>query len=320
MTGSAAWLSAFLSRKDRGQPGSSRPLYSYRCEDVEFERLGDLLRTQTRAPVGYYDRISRSDAALFCLYAAEWWRRMHEGGAWSWSGILDGVGWSETPWARLYEVVEEGLGYWRRPLLRAGARRVFLMTLACEGGLPLHLVRHQGTALRRYLLAVLEEFQLHRSTNPSPHELAARAARLLPQTLRQDVVYQLSAQLIDEIWKLQRVVAGVPAPIQELDRVDPGWRDRLPLLVSNDIAHALLNPLIEEAAKLARGRSCGLRMERGLRRVGERWVLGAETVVPTAISEEQLAPLFGAEAAQLPTRFDLYLEDETGESTYLALA
>lgn len=316
----AIWLSRFLERRDLELADPSKPLYAYRCSDGEFEELGVVLRAGTRPPMGYYERVTRAGAALFCLYAAEWWRRTHEGGPWKWEGILEGVGWASTPRPRLYEVVEEGLAYWHRKLLKIGPRTGFLVTLACEGGLPLHLVTSEGTALRDYLLAVLEEFQLYRPADYAPEDLAARAKDLLPRSLQQDVVYRLGGQLIDEIWQLQRKVGGASAPVRELDRTDPGWRDRLPLLVPDDVARALLNPLVEEAVKLARGGASGLRMRRWLQRAGDGWVLRGEVVVPASISEPQLVELFGAEASNLPTRFEIYLEDETGAGVPLALA
>lgn len=316
----AIWLIRFLERRGLERPDSGTPLYSYRCSDPEFEELGDVLRVGTRPPVGYYERVTRAGAALFCLYAAEWWRRTHVGGPWKWAGILEGAGWAGTPFPRLYEVIEEGLGFWRRPLLRVGPNRGFLVTLACEGGLPLHLVTSEGTALRDYLLAVLEEFQLYRPAGYAPEELAARASELLPRSLQQDVVYRLSGQLIDEIWQLQRKVGSASAPVRELDRTDPGWRDRLPLLVPDDVARALLNPLVEEAAKLAGGGASGLRMQRSLRRAGDGLAVRGEVVVPASISEPKLIELFGTEASNLPSRFELYLEDEAGDRVPLALA
>lgn len=317
----ARWLSRFLERRSLERPDPDKPLYAYRCSDDEFRELGDVLRAGTRPPVGYYARVTRAGAAIFCLYAAEWWRRTHEGGPWKWAGILDGAGWAGVPFPRLYEVVEEGLGCWRRPLLRIGPRTGFLVTLACEGGLPLHLVTSEGTRLRDYLLAVLEEFQLYRGAGYAPEELAARAKELLPRSLQQDVVYRLSGQLIDEIWRLQQKIGGSSAPVRELDRTDPGWRDRLPLLVPDEVARALLNPLVEEAVKLARGGTCGLRMRRWLQWAGEEgWVLQAEVVIPASVSEPQLVELFGAEASNLPGRFELYLEDDTEARIPLALA
>jgi hypothetical protein len=41
-----------------------------------------------------------------------------------------------------------GLRYWQRPLLRyAGGDRAFLITLACEGGLPLKLLHIEKSCL-----------------------------------------------------------------------------------------------------------------------------------------------------------------------------
>ena len=316
----AIWLTQFLERRDLKRSDSAMPLYGYRCSDTEFEELGHVLRAGTQPPVGYYHRVTRAGTALFCLYAAEWWRRTHRGGPWKWAGILEGAGWEGTSFPRLYEVVEEGLGSWGRPLLRVGANRGFLVTLACEGGLPLHLVTSEGTALRDYLLAVLEEFQIYRPAGYAAEELAARASELLPRSLRQDVVYRLSGQLIDEIWQLQRKIGGASTPVRELDRTDPGWRDRLPLLVPDDVARALLNPLVEEAVKLAGGGASGLRMRRFLRRAGHGWMLLSEIVVPASISEPRLVELFGTEASNLSGRFELYLENGAGSGIPIALA
>ena len=78
--------------------------------------------------------------------------------------------------------------------------------------------------------------------------------------------------------------------------------------------------LVEEAVKLARGGASGLRMRRTLRAVGDDWTLRGEVVVPTSISEPQLVELFGDEASQLPSRFELYIEDESRSRIPLALA
>ena len=197
---------------------------------------------------------------------------------------------------------------------------VFLVTLACEGGLPLHLVNNEGTALRRYLLGVLEEFQLFRSSGYEPEDIASRASALLPFSLQQDVVYRLSGQLIDEIWKLQPIVGNSQSPVRDLDRTYPNWREQLPLLVPDDVAGTLLNPLIEEAVELARGGVSGLRMHRSLRVQGENWTLHAEVVVPASVSDQQLAKLFGGEASNLPGRFELYLKGENNNRSPLAIA
>ena len=308
-----AWINGFFTRRSLNRP-DARPLYSYRCSDDEFEEMGDILRSRAKQPIG------RVGAALFCLYAAEWWRRNHRGGSWKWAGILDDTGRTSISFPQLYKIVENGLRYWQREILRVGSNRGFLVTLACEGGLPLHLVNNEGTALRRYLLGVLEDFQLFRSSGYKPEDIASGASALLPFSLQQDVVYRLSGQLIDEIWKLQPIVGNSHSPVRDLDRTDPNWREQLPLIVPDNVADTLLNPLIKEAVELARGGVSGLRMHRSLRVQGENWTLHAEVVVPASVSDQQLVKLFGDEAANLLGRFELYLKGKNDNRSPLAIA
>lgn len=54
----------------------------------------------------------------------------------------------------------------------------YLVTLACEGGLPLRLVQRENHSLRRYFRAVIEEFRFHRRLGASPEELAGRVGLL----------------------------------------------------------------------------------------------------------------------------------------------
>jgi hypothetical protein len=111
------------------------------------------------------------------------------------------------------------LGRARTPILAAapahtGAGRAFLLTLACEGGLPLNLVHKEGAKLRSFFKALLEEFQLYRRAGLSPEQLAENVRNRLPKSLRQPVVYALSGQLVDAIWKLQAQVGGSSTPLR----------------------------------------------------------------------------------------------------------
>ena len=315
------WLNTFLKGRLLDCP-HGRPLYSYLCSDDEFEELGHLLRTGTSPLSG-----QTATVALFCLYASEWWRRKHRGGPWKWEGILAGIGWQEISVSQRSHIVEAGLRYWRRPLLRLGARRrrLFLVTLACEGGLPLQLVTIQGTALRSYLIGVLDEFQLYRENGYEPEFLAKQASGLLPYSLQQEAVYRLSGQLIDEIWRLKSKVKDSLSPVRDLNRNFPNWRDRLPLLVPDDVARTLLNPLIERLVELTRAGVSGLRMSRLLRASqGGSWSLHAELVVPVSVSESQFANLLdighNVVDSRLPGRLELYLENENGNCSRVALA
>lgn len=167
-----SWLTRFLSHRDLRKP-DGRPLCSYRCTDEEFAALRNLLREacEGRPPVR---RLPWGTHPLSCPYAAEWWRRHYSGGPWKWETILEDVSVEWMPLSQLYYLVELGLRFWQRRLLTTGAGRAFLLTLACEGGLPLNLVHKEGAKLRSFF----------------------------------------SGQLVDAIWKLQAQVGGSSTPLR----------------------------------------------------------------------------------------------------------
>ena len=194
----------------------------------------------------------------FCLWAAEWWHRNYEEGPWSWRPLLAELGRvdfapGEPRYFELQSVVARGLEAWNRRVLRVGSTRAFLSTLACEGGLPMKVILRGHTPLRSYFRGVLEEYRLFGSAGIPPSELAERVRDRLPKAWRQDVVYQLSGELIAEVWRLQRELGDTETPVRDLDRRRPTWRDGLPLRVTDDVARTLLNGLLLDAAEVARG-------------------------------------------------------------------
>ena len=91
----------------------------------------------------------------FCLWASEWWHRNYEAGAWKWMPLLTTVGTPElapggSRYGELQDLVTRGLRAWGRSVYRVGPSRGYLVTLACEGGLPLKLILREQTHLRRY--------------------------------------------------------------------------------------------------------------------------------------------------------------------------
>ena len=158
----ALFLRQFLDSRGLEVP-DGRPLYAYRCTGTEHRQLEAILRaslanTPSHRPVGPIT------AMIFCLWAAEWWRRNHSGGSWRWEDMLEALGCGDFApgrprYSQLCKAVAEGLRVWRRDLLRVGQGRGFLVTLACEGGLPLRLILREQAKLRQYFNALLEEFR-----------------------------------------------------------------------------------------------------------------------------------------------------------------
>ena len=189
----------FFARRNLDGP-TGQPLYRYRVRRSEFQELRDLLRRQLAERAGR-SRVGPAVAMAFCLWAAEWWRRKYEEGPWSWWPLLEDLDCvdlapGEPHYFKLQDVVARGLEAWGRQVLRVGSSRAFLATLACEGGLPMKVILRGQTHLRSYLKGVLEEYRLFGSAGVPLAELAERVRDRLPKTWRQDVVYQLSGELI----------------------------------------------------------------------------------------------------------------------------
>jgi len=228
-----------------------RPLYAYKVRDSEYERLKAEVREQM--PRALRGRAGRRFAAMFCMYAAETFRRRHAGGPWAWETVFDEIG--PTPnYQTIYLWVKQGLQHFKRTLLKSrNGDREFLVTLACEGGLPLRLLHRENAHLSRYFRELLTAYHRQRHTPGCDTTDIARqiAARYLPASLRHDVVFKLSGDLIQSIVQLQEQVADATDPITSLDRAQPGWRDDLPLLVEDATVEALLRNLVGQARTLA---------------------------------------------------------------------
>lgn len=301
------FLEDFFADRHLHGPGG-QPLYRYRIGTREFHELGDVLRACVldRQPV------ERSAAMSFCLWAAEWWHRRYEGGPWKWRPLLTelrhtDLGPGGSRYNVLQDIVADGLEAWKRSVLMVGNSRAFLATLACEGGLPMKLILRDQTHLRAYLKEVLQEHKLFGSTGIPPHELAGRVRDRLPRTWRQDVVYQLSGELIAEIWRLQREVGDTETPVLDLDRTRPDWRDELPVTVTDNVARTLLNGLLLDAAAVARGGRIRVRWQVTLAPAGaDRWDLRGKFHLPATMGEAEFDHLFGGNRdTERPHHFDL---------------
>ena len=327
------WVSVFLFRRGL-KTADGRPLYAYRCDVSEFESLRAILRSLTEfaqtdrkiasnsgtlAAHGPFRRPAAVGSVLvraalrqcFCLYCSEWWRRNHSGGHWSWEGAFESLGWKRPDEWLLYEWVSDGLRIWRRSVLRnRGFKRIFLVTLACEGGLPLELVKKERHRLRLYFERLLSESAQIDASAPTD-ALAAACADILPSSLRQEIVYELSARLVQGIWGIQKQI-GEAGRIDDLDRLLPDWRESLPLDLSDETAMVLVKGLVKEAKTIASVRGVsGLRVDRRLVPSGERFFVEAELHVPRSLSGHRLASILGVPLDDLPLRCELWLRKGT---------
>ena len=319
------FLRDFLAVKSRSEL-NGQPLYRYRIRPEEFDELGAVLSWELRKHEFGERRIGPKGAMAFCLWASEWWHRNYEAGAWRWMPLLTAV---ETPelapggsrYGELQDLVTRGLRAWGRSVYRVGPSRGYLVTLACEGGLPLKLILREQTHLRRYLKGVLEEFKHFGATETPARDLAERLRDRLPRAWRREAVYELSGELIEAVWMFQDELGETDTPVQDLDSKHPGWREELPVRISDQVAKTLLNDLLIEAVQVARRARINVRWNVELVPVADGdWELRGSFHLPATISEEAFNRLFDRwPQGEIPRRFTVGVETHTRRFRALAL-
>ena len=310
----------------RGLSGANgQPLYRYRIRQEEFDELREVLFWELDERGFGERRIGPKGAMALCLWASEWWHRNYESGPWKWQSLLAALGRPEFApgggrYSELKDLVIRGIRKWRRTVYRVGPSRGFLVTLACEGGLPQNLLLREETHLRAYLRGVLEEYKLLGATGIPPRDLAERLRDRLPRGWRQDVVYELSGELIQEVWRLQTELGETDTPVKDLDRIRPGWREELPIRVSDQVARTLLSDLLIEAVRVARSAPINVRWNMDLAPVADGdWEVRGSIDLPATMSEESFIRLFSfGSRHQAPPRFQLGFQ--TARKTFRALA
>ena len=325
MSTSEAFIRHFLAARGLAKP-NGQPLYRYRIEPEEFEELGTILSQELRvSPLGRR-RIGPKAKMAFCLWASEWWHRNYEAGPWKWMPLVAALGMPElapggSRYAELQDLVARGLGAWDRSVYRVGPSRRYLVTLACEGGLPMKLILREQAPLRNYLKGVLEEFKHFGATETPARDLAERLRHRLPRALRQEPVYELSGELIEAVWLLQQELGPTDTPVQDLDRKLPGWRDELPVRITDRVARTLLNDLLVEAVIVAKRARIDIRWNVELAPVATGdWELRGSFHIPATMSEEAFTRLFQCWAGVwTPQRFELGVKTSTGQFRVLAL-
>ena len=261
-------LEDFLFARTEDFSPDGRPLYAYKCGNEDYQHFEMRVREiMPRVLNGYFEP---SFGALFCIYAAESWRRKHEGGHWKWETVFSDICESEPNHPHIAKWVREGLLYWGRPILQSRmGHNEYLVTIACEGGLPLLLLRKENAHLKHYFKNLLESYHRERHRpNCNATEIAQRLSAILPRTLRQDIVFNLGGDLVKKIVDLQEEVADAVNPIRALDQSSKKWRDRLPLPLEDGTVELLLKNLVQEARELSVTEQQRVRW-RGLIRIGE---------------------------------------------------
>lgn len=285
------------------------PLYSFRHSDEQQTELVRLLRHEFE--LGHRDR---HVAAGFCLAASRILSTQLQKGEWSWRPVNEAL-------VKLYNpgpFIKQGLDYWGRPVVVLETHR-WLFTLVAEGGLPIHLVQEQGSLISSFfarLLALAET-----TPNGDVADELPRCFGMLPESLRNDAVRQLSIDLIRLLRELRATTEGEMDRLAFLDRERPEWRRRLPLLVDDETSRGLLSGLLDAPKQLRSMASGGIPVVTTLsRRASEvdEYSIAQAVQLPAYVSRVGLGRQLGLDIASLPKRFSLNLVDLDGTSTPLA--
>ena len=286
---------ALLQRHDLPSP-DGRALYEYRLTAEEFRKLKEVLRSfqpdQVLQRTGF--------SALFVLYASEWWRRRYDGSGFSWEPILRSLSVDPEIWTptQRSQCVKEGLAVWCLPLRKHGGLR-FLGTVAVQGGLPLRLLSEARGGIGRLLSRVLQLAEGGAVAGPEIKGWVENLRKWLPESYRQDIIYELLAQMIHVALELKqeaKLSSGDDA-VAVLDRKIPGWKDRFPVTMESDHARMLIEQLVRDAAnaRIRRVKPC-LPVERMLEKRDEgQWSLISRVELPDTLKFSELSQLFDIE-------------------------
>lgn len=300
-----------MSRRGLQKP-DGRWLYGYRLATDDFIRLREILGETVRASsVQLLARQSHYFAALFVLYAAEWWRREYDGGAWKWDPILAtlGIGKGDLSANERTSMVLSGFAFWG--LRPTGEGKRYFGSVVAHGGLPLKLIGHGGGRLNTIMAGVLKQASRYGWVDAQVADAIADHSHTLPVSLRYEEVYSLLSKVVLTTLKIKERhrLGGLSDPLGHLDNAEPGWRDEYPLQIDDASAVQLLTSLVKAASQGSSNPdvSAIFRVVRTLFRSQQgEWRIDSRITHPGVVNGDSLAHQFGIpDGASLPRYFDI---------------
>lgn len=302
-----SWIMDLLHRRNLERP-DGRMLYGYRLTDAEYQSLRERLSFATS--VGKLDEISnrmRGFSALFVLYAAEWWRREYQGGAWRWSSIISRFynGSDQFDAAARTKSVISGFAFWgHRP---RGEGKKFFGSVVAHGGLPLKFIAQGGGRIASIMEHTLRLASRYGWDEMQMIQSVAERAGELPDSLQRIEIYELISNMIASVLEIKQEfkLSGVADPIALLNEQCSGWRERFPLPLDDGAAQVLLYGLVKEASLLSTKPSSAIfSVERYLRKTSDdKYELASSILCPKTIETDVLTNTFGVNAADVLPRF-----------------
>lgn len=291
------WLKDFLKKRQLTVT-DGRALYAYRCEDVEFAKLAQILSSHVPRTYPKTVLISYSDA-LFCLYAAEFIRRNHTAGHPKWDAILHSINW-QIPYQHRQKLVSEGIRYWKREVRSLGQASGYLHTLACEGGLPVRMIENESGYLINYFRRIYQALRGSQG-NVSAVKIAEDLSDTIPGTMQNELVYEVAGEFC---WTLSKLLneSGHHGgdPIASLRKRLPNWHHQLPLVLLEENAAEIVRRLLSQTSETRA--ASGILIERIWIDVDDCWFCDARFRFPGILRTEQLKALFECEIQQDQSR------------------
>lgn len=234
-------------------------------------RLSDEERTRAAAYVARGVAIGAEEprlGAVACLLASEALRLRPAGQAWSWDMVRAGASraFGQATDAILRRFVMRGLPVWGRQIRQAadGDNR-YLHSLVLEAGVP------QALLERPQFRAFLQEVQKSADGTGCPFKTLARHHQgMLPAAWQQDDTLDIAAELLEALRPYRTILASGP---DALERQHPGWRDSLPIDVSEAAARALVMALLQQPVAARQERELDTLCHRVLHRRRDGWRL-----------------------------------------------
>ncbi|MEI6745872.1 MAG: STY4851/ECs_5259 family protein [Methylococcaceae bacterium] len=315
------WLKQFIFTHTRMSIPDGRPLYAYKCTEKKYLELKSMVLKLLLADLK--NESAKQVPAIFCLYAAETFSREHTGGIWTWETVFHPLGMDIPDRNVIEHWVKNGLNWWCRPLLlgQNGYRR-FLVSIACEGGLPLRLLENDSAAINHFFRSILENYHAMGCGGlEAAQQVAVLNAYRLPPVLRQDVVFRLSGELISSVVDLQTKyeIGRVKNPIAVLDEKDFNWRKTLPLMVEDGVAETLFNGLLKRSDQLARATNAKLRWIGKLHQTESGYKIEKVLELPEIVSGELVQQWLGQNSEPPPPRLQFVLNTNSGSQTIARL-
>lgn len=263
-------LNGILQRNGLEQP-DGRNLRLYEITTDEYESIRYLL-----GRVGFMIECGHEQStALMVLYISEWFRREATSTKRSWdqSGVVPN-GLISNANART-EAVQTALRWWKVGLEQTDRGREPLLSLALQGGIPIHILR-QGlnSTLARYFRQTMAhtwaKWPLDRT---SVLEIAEAERGALIQTLRNPMIEEQAAEAVHVLCDLRKKLPHGLAKelvVPWLNANAPEWRAQIPLYLPDDevALDALFCEMLTEPPARIPGSARILRM---LVRHGEQW-------------------------------------------------